>query len=167
WQGFQSAKYTLNESNQVVFTNILNNEEIERRKVVTCNPAFLRFLNTKGGYSYWLFEEWEMKKKTTKTERIERVGNPFDLGLKSTHELSLNTRVEERYIATLDALLQSPEVWAYRVSDTFFTKGNLEKGVWTRIYNNGGDIKWNAFERVNEYSFEFDLLFKQNPELKW
>lgn len=170
WQGFPSAKYSLNSNNQVIYSNILANNEIERRKVVTCNPVFLRFLNSKGGYSYWLFEEWEMNKKTTKTERIDRRFNPLDLGLESTHKLSMTTRVEQRYNATLNALLQSPEIWVYNISSLMpeqppgFPASNL---LWTRIYNAGGDMRWNAFERVNEYSFDFDLLFKQKPVLKW
>lgn len=171
WEGYPSAKYTLNANNQVVFSNILANNEIDRRKVVTCNPVFLRFLNTRGGYSFWMFEEWEVNEKSSKTNRIDRRGNPLDLGMEMAWELSLNTRVEREYNATLSALLKSPEVHIYRVENILNERssGLLTKsyGAWTRIYNAGGAMQWNAFEQMNEYSFKFDLLFKEKPTLIW
>lgn len=168
WQGYPSAKYTLNSNNQIIFSNILTNAEIDRRKVVTCNPVFLRFLNTRGGYSFWMFEEWEVNEKSSKTNRIDRRGNPLDLGMEIAWELSLNTRVERAYNATLSALLKSPEVHIYRVENILNDRGLfLVKPQWTRIYNAGGAMQWNAFEQMNEYSFKFDLLFKEKPTLIW
>jgi len=172
WQGYPSAKYQLNSNNQVVFYNILANAEIDRRKVVTCEPVFLRFRNSRGGYSFWLFEEWEMSEKTKQTERIDRRGNPLDLGLDTEWELSTKTRVEREYNATLSALLKSPEVYAYNLGDVLNSRGSGDAGSkitaqWTRIYNNGGSMKWNPYEQMNEYSFKFDLLFKNKTTLTW
>lgn len=166
WTGFPSAKYTLTSLNQIVYTNILANGEAERRKVVTCNPVFLRFLNTKGGYSFWLFEEWDLSKKSTVTERIDRRNNPLDLGLNTSHQLKVSSRVEERYTATLSALLQSPEIDIYGLSTVIPGIGS-KNNIWSRIYIAGGSMTWNAFESVNEFNFTFDLLLKQKPELKW
>ncbi len=169
WQGYPSAKYTLNGNNQVVFSNILTNAEIDRRKVVSCEPVFLRFLNTRGGYSFWMFEEWEMTEKSKETERINRRGNPLDLGMEMGWELSLNTRVEREYNATLAALMKSPEVHLYRAESILNSRGNPYevKWGWTRIYNTGNSMKWNAYEEMNEYDFKFDLLFKEKPTLIW
>ena len=175
WQGYPSAKYTLNANNQIVFSNILNNNEIDRRKVVTCNPVFLRFLNTRGGYSFWMFEEWEITEKSSKTNRIDRRGNPLDLGLEMAWELSLNSRVPREYNATLSALLKSPEVHIYDINSILNDRGSGVSGVsegrkkaqWTRIYPAGGSMAWNGFEEMNEYSFKFDLLFKEKPTLIW
>ena len=168
WEGFQSAKYYLNENNRIVYTNILENAEIERMSIVNCNPLFLRFLNTRGGYSFWLFEEWEVTEKSKKTERIIRRGNPLDLGMEMEYSLETTTRVERKYNNTLSALLKSPEIYAYKIGN-LLNKRILVESIrfteWTRIYNAGGSMSWNSFEEMNEYTFKFDLLFNEKPTL--
>ena len=170
WEGFQSAKYYLNENNIITFTNILENSEIERMSVVNCNPLFLRFLNTRGGYSFWLFEEWEATEKSNKTETIRRRGNPLDLGMEMEYSLETTTRVERKYNNTLSALLKSPEIYVYRIENLLNKRITLETmrfADWTRIYNAGGSMSWNSFEEMNEYTFKFDLLFNEKPTLIW
>ena len=171
WQGYPSAKYTLNANNVVVFSNILTNSEIDRRKVVTCEPVFLRFLNTRGGYSFWMFEQWEINEKSKPTQHIKRRGNPLDLGMEMGWELSLNSRVEREYNATLSALMKSPEVHIYRIENILNSRGQSISassfGSWTRIYPSGNSMNWNAHEEINEYDFKFDLLLKEKPTLIW
>lgn len=171
WEVFQSSKYYLNENNRIVYTNILSNEEIERMSVVNCNPLFLRFLNTRGGYSFWLFEEWEVNEKSKKTDRIKRRGNPLDLGLEMEYELETTTRVNREYNATLSALLKSPEIHVYNIANLLNNRGSLNFqerfDMWTQIYNAGGSMAWNSFEEMNEYVFKFDLLFNEKPTLIW
>ena len=170
WEGFQSAKYYLNENNRIVYTNILTNEEIERMSVVNCNPLFLRFLNTRGGYSFWLFEEWEVTEKSKKTHRIKRRDDPLDLGLEMEYELETTTRVERKYNNTLSALLKSPEIYVHRIENLLNKRISAETmrfTEWTRIYNAGGSMSWNSFEEMNEYTFKFDLLFNEKPTLIW
>ena len=170
WEGLQSAKYYLNENNRIVYTNILTNAEIDRQSVVSCNPLFLRFLNTRGGYSFWLFEEWQVSEKSNKTERIQRRGNPLDLGMEMGYELESTTRVNREYNATLSALVKSPEIYVHRIDRILNKRSSTEVGRfsdWTRIYNAGNSIRWNSFEEMNEYSFKFDLLFNNKPTLIW
>ena len=172
WEGFPSAKYYLSGNNRIAYTSILANEEIDRQSVVNCNPLFLRFLNTRGGYSFWLFEEWEVNEKSKKTDRIKRRGNPLDLGLEMEYELETTTRVNREYNATLSALLKSPEVHVYNIASILNNRGegmNFQDRFdkWTRIYNAGGSMSWNSFEDMNEYTFKFDLLFNEKPTLIW
>ena len=170
WEGFQSSKYYLNANNQIVYTNILENSEIERMSVVNCNPLFLRFLNTRGGYSFWLFEEWEVSEKSKKTETIRRRGNPLDLGMEMEYSLETTTRVNREYNATLSALLKSPEIYVHKIENLLNKRLSSEIGRftdWTRIYNAGNSISWNSFEEMNEYTFKFDLLFNEKPTLIW
>lgn len=170
WEGFQSAKYYLNENNRIVYTNILENAEIERMSAVNCNPLFLRFLNTRGGYSFWLFEEWEVTEKSKKTETIRRRGNPLDLGMEMDYSLETTTRVERKYNNTLSALLKSPEIYVHRIENLLNKRPSfyaIRFTEWTRIYNAGGSMSWNSFEEMNEYTFKFDLLFNEKPTLIW
>lgn len=170
WNGFPSAKYYLDAGGQTYYTAILNNDEIERRRVATCNPVFLRFLNSKGGYSFWLFDEWELNKQTKTTDIIERRLSDLDLGLKTTHNLTTSTRVEERYTSTLRALLQSPEIYIYNIQNILVESNPQfqQSFTWTRIYNDGSPpMKWNSFEQVNEFDFKFDLRLNNDPTLIW
>lgn len=170
WEGLQSSKYYLNANNQIVYTNILSNNEIDRQSVVSCNPLFLRFLNTRGGYSFWVFEEWQVSEKSNKTERIRRRGNPLDLGMEMGYELESTTRVNREYNATLSALVKSPEIYVHRIDTILNKRSSTEVGRfsdWTRIYNAGNSMSWNSFEEMNEYSFKFDLLFNNKPTLIW
>ena len=169
WNGYPSAKYYLNASNEIIYTNILQPSETEQRRVVTCNPVYLRFLNSKGGYSFWLFDSWNIQKKTKKGDIIERRTNDLDLGLEPSHTLNLSTRVEERYTQTLRALCQSPEVYIYQIQN-IITEQNTSfqsSTLWTRIFNDGSSMEWNSEETVNEFDFKFDLRFKNNPSLLW
>lgn len=169
WQGYPSAKYYLDAMGLPIYTEIIPNSEIERRQVVTCNPIFLRFLNSKGGYSFWLFDEWTITKNAKTTNVVERRDSDVDLGLTTTHQLALSTRAEERYTATLRALLQSPEVYIYRL-DKVLIESNpqfVQTFTWTRIFNDGGSMKWNNFDSVNEFDFKFSLRLKTDPTLIW
>ena len=169
WNGYPSAKYYLNNNGEIIYTTILTPSETEQRKINTCNPVFLRFLNTKGGYSFWLFDEWELSKITKATDIIKRRGNDLDLGLEASHELSLSSRVEQRYTPTLRALLQSQEVSIYNIQNIIKEDNPTfqQSFEWSRIYNDGGSMKWNSFDSVNEFSFKFNLNFKNNPTLVW
>lgn len=166
WSGFPSAKYYINNSN-IIFTDILLSTDIENRRVINCDSVFLRFLNSKGGYSYWLFEEWEIKDKYKQGKIIDRRGKDLDLGNKPEFELSLSTRVEERYLATMRALVQSSEIYVYRLDNLIqeFNPTFQQTYTWTPIYNAGGDVDWNAFDSVYEISFKADLRLKNNPSL--
>jgi hypothetical protein len=168
WDGYNSAKYTLNQFNQVVFNNILTNSEIDRRKVVTCNPVFTRFLNTKGGYSFWLFEEWEITETTKDQERIDRRGNPIDMGQSATWKLNVRSRVPQEYTATMSALLKSLDIYVWGMEgllNSISTGFSTPSYTWMKVYNAGGSMKWNSFEQVNEVSMDFDILFKYKGEL--
>lgn len=169
WTGYPYAKYYLNSSGITYYTDILQVSEIEQRKVATCNPVYLRFLNSKGGYSFWLFEDWELLKNSKTTSVIERRTSDLDLGLETSHELNISTRVEERYLSTLRALLQSPDVYIYNIQNILVESNPQfqQSFVWTKIYNGGGNMKWNSYDSVHEFDFKFDLRLKSNPTLIW
>lgn len=169
WQGYQSAKYYLDTNGNIVFSNTLTNTEIENRKVVNCDSVFLRFLNSKGGYSYWLFEQWDVDDKYKKGTIIERRGQDLDLGNKPDFSFNVSTRAEERYLPTMRALLQSTEIDVYRI-DNIIQEYNPQfqnTYQWTPIYNDGSSIEWNAFDSVYDVKFKFDLRLKNNPSLVW
>lgn len=169
WTGYPSAKYYLNASNEIIYTNIIPPSETEQRRVVNCNPVYLRFLNSKGGYSFWMFESWNIQKKTKKGDIIERRVNNLDLGLEPSHTLNLSTRAEERYTQTLSALCESPEVYIYQIQNVVEEQNTSFQfsNEWTRIFNDGSSMEWNNEDSVNEFDFKFNLNFKNNPSLLW
>lgn len=169
WQGYPVAKYYLGSDGQTMYTNILSQPETERRRVVSCTPAYLRFLNSKGGYSFWLFEDWEIQKTAKKTSIVERRTADLDLGLQTDYSLTVSTRSEDRFVKTLEALLQSPEVYVYNIH-TLKADGNPtfnSQTEWARVYNEGGNMKFNRYDGVHEFDFKFDLRTRNNPTLLW
>lgn len=169
WTGYPIAKYYLDSTGFPIYTEIISASEKEQKRSNTCDPVYLRFLNAKGGYSFWLFDEWEIQKTAKTTDVIERRVYDLDLGLNTTHTLTTSTRAEERYTATLRALLQSPEIYIYNIQNILVESNPqfVQTFIWTRIYNGGGNMKWNSYEQVNEFDFKFDLRLKNNPTLIW
>jgi len=169
WSGYPSAKYYFNENGFSIFTEILNNSETEKRRVLSSNPVFLRYLNTKGGYSFWLFDEWKINKSSKEGIIIERRVQNLDLGLSSEGSISLSTKADTRYINTLNALLSSSEIYIYNIQDVLIEENPqfIQSKIWTRVYNKGGKMKWNNFDSVHEFDFNLDFNFKNSSTLIW
>lgn len=172
WSGYPLYRYGLVNGGTIKAYSIIPNNEKERRKVVSCNPLYLRFLNTKGGYSFWLFEKWEIEKKSNKTEIIPRRKNSGSTGHKLEYTVTVTSRVERRYYKTMRALIQSAEIHGYNLAklcfnDTEEATFQTQNITWDRIFNQGSKIKTNNFEDMQEISISFDFNLAQKPSIKW
>jgi hypothetical protein len=169
WTGYPSAKYYFDINGISRYTEILTTSESEKRRVISCNPVFLRFLNTKGGYSFWLFDEWEINKSSKQGTIVERRVQNLDLGLTTEGSINLSTKADTRYINTLNALLSSSEIYIYNIKNVLVEDNPqfIQSNLWTRVYNSGGKMKWNNFDSVHEFDFKLDFNFKNNSTLIW
>ena len=179
WGGpYPFALYKL-DSNSIIRSYItsLDRDRIERRRVVGCNPVYLRFLNTLGGYSFWLFETSDLRKKTDKPDTIDGREGPESLGHEATYTLTLETRAERRYFKTLRALAESAEVYAYELTQllidqqdeavVFGSEASLARSGWSRIINPGNSVDTNAFEEVQTFKLKFTVMLPYNPQVVW
>ena len=70
-------------------------------------PGVYRFLNTKGGYSFGFLRNGKLQETTKDQERIDRRGNPIDMGQSATWKLNVRSRVtgvHSHYVGTFKIL---------------------------------------------------------------
>lgn len=154
-------------------------DEIDERRIIGCNPLYFKFLNTKGGYSNWLFEKWEYEKATDAGETIQNRNFNYSLGSETEHEIEVESRIERDYFETLRALVQSPEVYVYELEaklyrdvvsggQTFGTGGvALSRGGWYRVYPGKNKITFKSSEDVKDIKLKFEVPNLQRPTVKW
>ena len=177
WNGYPISKYVLENSGRILFNNILTENEVENRFVIGCNPVYVRWLNTLGGYSFWLFEKWKLTKKTGKPTEVEARPTKYNLGNKPTWTLEVETKCERRYYRTMRSLAQSPEVVVYDLTGIAIDDfgANLYDGALQRtavkyfepVINLGNSIQTDNGKDVDEFSFNFDCVLTMKPELRW
>lgn len=177
WEGYPLAKYYVDGAGVVRFVNILEIDEVEPRVTIGCNPLYLRWLNTKGGYSFWLFERWTLTKKTGKPTEIGARPTTYNLGNEPSWSLEVSTKCERRYYKTMRSLAQSPEVSAYDLtgiaiddtgasqSDGAFLKTDVK--FFEPVINMGNQVQTDGVKDVDEFKFNFDCVLTMKPQLKW
>lgn len=146
--------------------------ETEQRRVLGCNPIYFKFLNTQGGYSYWLFEKWEGEKTTKSADTVMSRSLDYSLGAEIEYEIEVETRVERPYFKTMRALVQSPEVYVFNLNALLFedaTSGasTVSRQGWGKVFGGNNSVTFNNNEDVKEVKFKFDVITKQRPSLKW
>jgi len=171
WQAFPVRKYYLTAQNRIASTVSIPANETEQRRVVGCNPIYFKFLNTQGGYSYWLFETWDSEKSTKKAQRIESRDRNYSLGTDIDYELEVEGRVERRYFATMRALIQSPEIYVYNLRALLFSDAVgtslVQRIAWDKVYAGANKMSVSSSEILKEVKFKFDVLTKQRPTVLW
>lgn len=128
---------------------------------VPCNPFYIRWINRKGGWDTYMFEQH--KKYTQEVDRGEQyvLANARD-------PYSLETRVElapefknivqagaeqldENDFNLLKGIALSPLVQVY----------NYQIGVWQRVLVDDTDLTWDTKAPRNTVSYEFQLIDEQ------
>ena len=90
--------------------------------------VYLKWLNSKGSYSYWLFDNGY--KGSINTKIMDEVGGKYDnlqsltstsyiTGKNATQTLALSTSFEGIYRDYLTDLMSSPAVWMYQYDEPF------------------------------------------------
>ena len=179
WNGYPTGMAEI-EGNQIIYRTILKPNEIEVMRTLTCNGMYLMWLNSKGGYSYWLFEIWEMELKSDKSDvlRAYKAGDNYQAfqttGNKSTYSINVQSTIKKDYFNHIKSLVNSPEVWIFNIENYVDYFSNFNPAIppingmqWKRIHNNGNSFNWNSWEQTKEVSFNFDLAFTENREVLW
>ena len=145
WQGFPHSTSVLNcNGPEFGITRILDYDGKTNQPVTmdysdefitdNCQGVYLKFLNVKGGYSYWLFSHAFIEE--TKAKSLGAITNHWDvralaatgahnLGYRSSDTLALFSRIKNKYVPEMRDIMGSPEVYLYT--------GNL-KGIITTNY---------------------------------
>lgn len=128
---------------------------------VPCNPFYIRWINQKGGWDTYMFEQH--KKYTQKVDRGDRyvLANSRDPYASQTRgELAPEFKnivqagaeqLDENDFNLLKGIALSPLVQVY----------NYQIGVWQRVLVNDTDLTWDTKTPRNTVSYEFQLIDEQ------
>ena len=156
-------------NNQITSTTIVDPTIVDQRPLQGCNQLYFRFLNMLGGYSYWLFENWNVVKSTSKTQVIQRRGNDISTGQKSNYVLNVESRVDRRYFKLIRALIQSPEIYVLNLSDKIDAVSGftLSANKWEQVWNRGNSTSIDSIQLLNEVKLNFDYISTMKSETIW
>lgn len=159
WGGLPFLKYYIDNNRRIAVTNAISGSDIKQMKLIGCNPFYIRFLNTKGGYSYWLFPVWEHQKKTKNEGFVKRPrsNDSFSLGYESEDKIKAESRIKKEDYGLADALMESQEIYVY----------NKFGSMWSRIELTSGSFVKNTYEDIADLNAEFNLNFNNDPRLIW
>lgn len=128
---------------------------------VPCNPFYIRWINQKGGWDTYMFEQH--KKYTQEVDRGDQyvLANPRDPYASQTRgELAPEFKnivqagaeqLDENDFNLLKGIALSPLVQVY----------NYQVGAWQRVLVNDTDLTWDTKAPRNTVSYEFQLIDEQ------
>lgn len=172
WAGFPSFGYqiyintdqpaTLEEPVNNIYKYIALPDSIkEEMSVRNCDGKYVKFLNSRGGYSAWLFEKWEYTNDADPLGYTRDRDDIVDFGSYPEFEVELESKVPRRYLGLMRDLLNSKEIYIYNPS-----AGNvLDK--WTRVILGKGSIPENNYKEAYQIKFTFEKSLRYNPALRW
>lgn len=141
-------------------------EETHRIYLQTCNYKIIKFLNSLGGYQYWVFESWEesdkaspLKTITRPTQRLRNDGFRA-LGTDGDRTLTLKTKTPIELQHVIVELIKSPDVLLYD------PEGDDAESRWHRVQLAGSaDAILNNFDRAYQNELTYRLPNIINREL--
>lgn len=156
WGGYPVDYGYFNSNKVLTKSNILPNSNREFRKVKRCDPLYVKFLNSKGWYSYWLFESWETDEKNRNLGTVKDTFTLKDLGNDTETGITAISKVPRRFMPLMFDLADSQEIYIF--------KGN---NVWERVTSDNNSVKQNTFNTNEKVKIKLNTVRRYNPSLVW
>lgn len=129
-----------------------------------CKGAYLKWLNDKGYYSYWLFPNFkirnregkEIDRKPRSVFNTSRTSNEDTAGFDVTEVLTIRDIIPKPYWPTLRSLVGSPEVYILRPSWEPGTDDTATPKDWIKIIQNKPEFETDAKFNTAEFEMDFD-----------
>lgn len=159
FNSYPYAYFTLNSQFKVFKTNASSFEtpniqtEIIREK--TCNGKYLMFLNSLGGYSFWLFDNWEVEDSSSSLGIVNNGYNQKDLGQNYNSGFKVVGKIPERFYPLMRDLIFSPDIWVFM----------KEENAWKKIYSDGNKWVQNGAKVAYKVEYKFSNFNNYNPSL--
>lgn len=159
WGGLPFLKYYIDSNKRIAITNAISGSDVKQMRLIGCDPFYIRFLNSKGGYSFWLFPVWEQIKKTKSEGYVKRKrsNNSFSLGYSPEDTVKAESRIKREDYGIAESLIESQEIYVY----------NKFGAMWSRIELKDSQFVKNTYEDIAELNVEFNLNFNNDPRLIW
>lgn len=161
WSGYPINYYYIGKIDSgatgIVQNSIVPPEIIKNQKVKGCNPQYVKFLNSLGGYSYWLFENWETEDRNSNLGYIPRREEVLDLGNEFESGIKLTSKVKKEFLPLIKDLIVSEEIYLYDQSTQKYT----------RISSNRNRVRENPFSVNYKVDLNFVLYNRYKPSVLW
>lgn len=122
----------------------------------SCNARIIKFLNSLGGYQFWVFETSEIKPKVKSKSTISQIPMRLrddvirNVGTETTKELTLKTKTPAELQPIILDLISSPDVLMYD------PQGTDDKSMWHRLQlasSNDAILNTNDMSYLNEVEY--------------
>ncbi len=154
WVGYPVASYQVALDYKIIKNpGIASLQNRESRVQHACNNYYVKFLNSLGGYSYWLFQGLTEAKSTTNLGSSNVFNNFHDFGNTVERNVSLYSKVPARFYPLMEDLADSREIYLY----------NYSLAQWYPIKNNNNKTDKNENKKIYEVRFSFELASSYNP----
>lgn len=163
WSGYPIAEYKIVSGFNIEknpFADSFTSKELRYFK--GCNPTYVKFLNSLGGYSYWLFEGLTNNTSTSNAGYSNNFGEVTDFGNTVNRSMQLYSKVPARFYPMILDLIESPEIYVYNNSID-----SEKKDTFVRIINNNNSLSENDAKKSYEVKLNFEVVSNYNPEILW
>lgn len=159
WISYPTAKFYLNNDSEINVDTVANSTDFKLQKTPnSCDPFYIRFLNSLGGYSFWMFNAWDWQTKSKGKGIVNDLLDRNSLGFSETNTVNVDTRIKREYFNLMKDLVVSSMVQVY---DKFTPE------TWTKIDLKDSSFKENNYEDLIEFNCTFDLNLGNNPQVIW
>jgi len=157
WSGFPISDYFLSSLYLIQEQLLADVTNIDYKRIKGCNNIYLKFLNQKGGYSYWLFESYSEKETSSNLGYLvnSKTNNLLDLGNQSKSDLQIYSKIPKEYRDYAKDIIISPDIYAY------------QNGGWKKIFSKGNSVDFDNIKKVYVTNLNIDLNYRFNPSLLW
>lgn len=157
WSGFPISDYFLSSSYLIQEQLLADVSNIDYRRIKGCNNIYIKFLNQKGGYSYWLFESYSEKEQNTNQGYLvnSKTNNLLDLGNQSKSDLQIYSKIPKEYRDYAKDIIVSPDIYAY------------QNAGWKKIFSKNNSVEFDNIKKVYVTNLNIDLNYRFNPSLLW
>jgi len=156
WSGYPVFDYFLSSDYVIQKQNLADVTNIDYKRIKGCNNIYLKFLNQKGGYSYWLFESYTAKETGLNLGSvISKTNDIIDLGNENKSGLEAYSKIPKEYRDYALDFVCSPDVYAY------------QNGNWKKVYTANNSVEWDNIKKVYAVNFQIGLYHRFNPSLLW
>ena len=162
WGGYPIDYYYFNSSKLMEKSNVIPVTYKEQRKIKGCDPLYIKFLNSKGGYSYWLFETWEYEVSSKNIGVVKSTERIKDLGNESESLISVISKVPKRYMPLMFDLADSQEIYIYKGKALYESND-----TWYQVTSKNNKVSQNKFNTNEKVKLKFDVVNRYNASSIW
>ena len=120
-----------------------------------CNGMYIKFLNQKGGYSYWFFESSSITESSSNLGGYIKGNQVEDFGNESASVINAFSKFPKEYADMAKDLIVSQQIYYY------------QDGDFIRIRNSKNSIEKDNIKRAYSVKLKFDVDYRFNPSLLW